>query len=147
MQLNLEPDFITNYWKNEDVKFYELLEQAGKVETWTLTHEPLFQNKLNEFTNTFKHIDKKIWAQQSENLIDLMSYMTISQFAFLLHYFDETFPGLSIHYVMEARTLTDCAASELFLKRLHFLATHKFLNKIFMPMRTRLVQELISPDS
>lgn len=144
--LNLDPDFINDYWKNEGLSFYELLEEVGKLETWTLTHDPIFQAKLKEFTEEFKDMTSTKWSTQSNEITQLMSYMTISQFAFFLHYIDISFPGLSFHYVMEARHNKNCKAGDLLLKRIKLLEEYNFLNKIFTPMRTRLIQGLIESD-
>jgi hypothetical protein len=146
LTLNLDPDFINEYWKNEGTECYKLLNEASKLETWTLTNEPIFQSKLKEFTEAYKDMTSPKWSTNSEQITELMTYMTISQFTFLLHYIDISFPGLSFHFVMEARHDENWRAGELLLKRIKLLKEYGFLNKIFAPMRTRLISGLIESD-
>lgn len=147
LTLNLDPDFIDQYWKIQGTECYRLLDEVSKIETWTLTHEPIFQAKLKEFVEIYKDLPSTKWGSESSRQItELMTYMTISQFAFLFHYIDNTFPGLAFHYVMDARHKEEWMAGELLLKRIKLLKEYGFLNKIFTPMRTRLISGLIESD-
>lgn len=146
LTLNLDPDFIEQYWKNEGIECYKLLNETSKLETWTLTDNPIFKAKLKEFTDIYRSCPTREWSDNSDEITDLMTYMTISQFAFFFHYIDSTYPGLSFHFVMEARHNSDWRAGELLLKRIKLLKEYGFLNKIFAPMRTRLISGLIESD-
>lgn len=145
--LNLDPNFINQYWEKEGLECYTLLNEASKLETWTLTNEPIFQAKLQEFVSIYKTAPSLQWSNNSDKITELMTYMNISQFALFFRYLDITFPGLSFHFVMEARDKEDWRAGELLLRRIKLLKEYGFLNKIFSPMRTRLISGLLESDN
>lgn len=148
LELNLDPNFINNYWQQKNSNFYKFLEEASKLETWTLTNNTLFQEQLNKLVESMKGWMTINWAKNDDNVIKLMGHMTISQFSFLLHYIDSKFPGLSFHYVMECRQIsTDSLDNkELFLERIKLINDSSFLNEILSPMRTRLIHSLIKEN-
>jgi hypothetical protein len=63
-----------------------------------------------------------------------------------LNWLDENFPGLSFHYVMEARHREDWEPGKLLLDRLKTIKTLSLLGMIFQPMRTRLISGLLEED-
>jgi hypothetical protein len=143
--LNLEPHFIKDYWNKLDPKFCQLLEETSKLETWSLTNDSLFQSKLIQLTEIAKDWTTLHWSRDSKKITELMGHMTISQFAFLFHYLDQKFSGLSFHYVMEARSSENWAAGELLLERMKLIKGWNSLGRIFSPLRTRLISGLLDP--
>ena len=146
LRLNLNPDFINRYWKSADIIFHDLLNDATKLETWTLTNEPSFQAKLKELTSSCVNFPTKHFVDNDNQVVEMMSYMNISQFAYFFHYLDNTYPGLSFHYIMETKHKENWLAGELLLKRITLIDQWGHLNKICSPVRTRLIHSILEAD-
>lgn len=143
--LNLTTDFVNNYWKNTDLKFYELIQQVERIEHWTIDNEET-NSLLNDLISKIPYLTKKTLAHFDEDFILLMSYLPFSKMCMLMHWFDDNHPGLSLHYVMATRQLS----GEQFLKltnRLRFINKTTFSHLIFSQWRVRLIKELLKNEN
>ena len=146
--LNLDSKFVENYWKNKDKNFYQLLSDASKLESWTLSYENnlKFKSKLTEFTKIAKDFPTKEWSSNSKEVTEIMALLPLLQFISFLHYLDLNFPGLSFHFIIEAKQSKIWLAGQLLIKRLQLVKEWKCLNMVFTPMRTRLISALLNDD-
>lgn len=145
MQLNLDSQYIDNYWKQHNIEFAKFLQQVSQLEKWTISSDLFFQNKINKFVEKCKKWEKANYAENSDEITQLMMYMNMSQFSYFLHYLD-TFPGMSFHYVMEARSKEDWEAGQLLLNRLRIINDFSYLGQLLFPTRTRLIRQLLIDD-
>lgn len=153
-KLTLEPKDINNYWKlhsldyadSLEVKFANFLQEISKLEKWTLTGDPVFQAKLNDFVDASQSWDIVDYSSKSNEILQLMMYMNITQFAYFFHYLDTQFAPLILSLIVESRSAEDSEPAQLLLHRLEIIDKAGHLKHVLSPVRATLLRNLISLD-
>lgn len=145
-KLNLSKSSVAYHWKTKDPRMSKILSKMEDVEPWTVDD---IESVAKEIVGFGKHLSTAKTIQLSRHYEDItvvMTYIFSGKSMRLLNWLDENFPGLSFHYVMEARHREDWEAGKLLLDRLKTIKTLSLLSQIFAPMRTRLISGLLEDD-
>jgi hypothetical protein len=141
-KLNLNQANVNFYWKGQDPKIAKIISVMEKVEHWVVDDIDAVSKELISIGKKMNTTDKAKLAKNSDQLIEVMAYITSGKALRLLNWLDENHSGLSFQYVMEARQ-TDDDTGKLLIDRLKTIKTLSLLNKVFSPSRTRLITELL----
>jgi hypothetical protein len=145
-KLNLNKNSVDFYWKNQDARMLKILSMMESVEVWALDNSEEVAKELCEFGKKMSIAKTSQLSRHSENITLVMTYIFSGKAMRLLNWIDENFPGLSFHYVMEARHREGWEPGRLLLDRLKTIKTLSLLGLIFAPMRTRLISGLLEDD-
>lgn len=145
-KLNLGKSNVDFYWKNKDPRMLKILTKMEQVEPWIVDNVPEVARQLVNFGKKIATIDSQKLSRHHEEITVIMTYIFSSKSMRLLNWLDDNFPGLSFHYVMEARQRENWEPGKLLLDRLKTISTLSLLNQIFAPMRTRLIGGLLEDD-
>lgn len=141
-KLNLNQANVNFYWKGQDPKIAKIISVMEKVEHWVVDDIDAVSKELINIGKKMNTTDKSKLAKNSDQLIEVMAYITSGKALRLLNWLDDNHSGLSFQYVMEARQ-TDDDTGKLLIDRLKTIKTLSLLNKVFSPSRTRLITELL----
>lgn len=94
------------------------------------------------FIKRLNNCDSSSLSKSIKSMIKILNRMPIFYFTLVLSQIDETFPGLSFHYVMEARQ-SDDIENIFFIKRLQGFKQNNLLNEIFASLRVNLITGLL----
>lgn len=141
-KLNLNQANVNFYWKGQDQKIAKIISVMEKVEHWVVDDIDAVSKELINIGKKMNTTDKSKLAKNSDQLIEIMAYITSGKALRLLNWLDDNHSGLSFQYVMEARQ-TDDDTGKLLIDRLKTIKTLSLLNKVFSPSRTRLITELL----
>lgn len=146
-KLNLNKKAVDFYWKGKDPRMLKILTMMEAVEPWVVDDVESVSKELVDFGKKISQAKTTQLSKNAEDIIVVMTYIFSSRSMRLLNWIDESFPGLSFHYVMEARSKEDWEAGRLLLDRLKTIKTLSLLALIFSPMRTRLISGLLDEDN
>ena len=145
-KLNLSKSVVDFYWKTQDQRMLKILNMMEAVERWVVDDVETVSKQLVAFgKQMFLAITGQL-SQHSDEITMIMTYIFSGKAMRLLNWLDENYPGLSFHYVMEAKQREDWEAGRLMLDRLKTIKTLSLLGMIFTPMRTRLISGLLEDD-
>ena len=82
-------------------------------------------------------------SQSVQSVTKILNRVSLLHFILILNQIDDSFPGLSFFYVMEARH-SDEIEGKFFIQRLRALEQKGLLGEIFAPMRCRLINGLLT---
>lgn len=145
-KLNLNKSSVDFYWKTKDPRMLKILNMMESVEPWVVDDVESVAKELVNFGKTLSNVKTGQLSRHSDEVTLLMTYIFSSKSLRLLNWLDDNYPGLSFHYVMEARQREDWEAGKLLLDRLKTIKTLSLLGLIFTPMRTRLISGLLDED-
>lgn len=145
-KLNLNKKNVDFYWKDKDPRMLKILTMMEAVEPWVVDDIESVSKELVDFGKKISSAKTNQLSDNTDSIVLLMTYIFSSRSMRLLNWIDDNFPGLSFHYVMEARQRDDWEAGKLLLDRLKTIKTLSLLPKIFAPMRTRLIANLLEDD-
>jgi len=145
-KLNLNKSSVEFYWKTKDPRMLKILNMMESVEPWVVDDVEAVAKELVSFGKILGNIKSGQLSKYSDEVTLLMTYIFSSKSLRLLNWLDDNYPGLSFHYVMEARQREDWEAGRLLLDRLTTIKTLSLLGLIFTPMRTRLISGLLEDD-
>lgn len=145
-KLNLNKNSVDFYWKNQDSRMLKILTMMESVEPWIVDDTESVARELINFGKKLSEVKTSTLSKHSDEITTVMTYIFSGKSMRLLNWIDENFPGLSFHYVMEARHNEDWEAGKLLLDRLKTIKTLSLLGLIFQPMRTRLISGLLEED-
>lgn len=146
-KLNLNKNAVDFYWKNKDQRMLKILSMMEAVEPWVVDDIESVSRELIEFGKKISQAKTTQLSKHAEDIIIVMTYIFSSRSMRLLNWLDENYPGLSFHYVMEARHKEDWEPGKLLLDRLKTIKTLSLLSLIFSPIRTRLISGLLDEDN
>lgn len=146
-KLNLNKNAVDFYWKAQDPRMLKILSMMESVEPWVVDDVESVARELVDFGKKISQAKTTQLSKTSEEITIVMTYIFSSKSMRLLNWLDENFPGLSFHYVMEARHREDWEPGKLLLDRLKTIKTLSLLGLIFSPMRTRLISGLLDEDT
>ncbi len=145
--LNLKKSIVNEYWKKTDPRLHRILNVMENVEHWTMDDIQSVDAALTEFGKKMDKTSKRTLATLSEEIINLMGYISSGKFFRLIKWMDESHPGLSVHFIMEARQLQqDWSPARLMLDRIQTIHSLQLMGKVFAPSRTRLIAELLKEE-
>ena len=145
--LNLKKSIVTEYWKKADTRLARIFAVMENVEYWVVDDVESVSQGLSDLGKRIDKTSKRTLASLSEELIFLMAYIASSKFFRMVKWMDETHPGLSVHYIMEARQMQqDWAPAKLMVDRIQTINSLHLMGKVFAPSRTRLIAELLKDD-
>lgn len=145
--LNLKKSIVEDYWKKTDPRLSRILNNMGTVEHWIVDDVETVAQALADLGKKMDKTSKKTLAGLSEELIFTMAYIASSKFFRMVKWMDETHPGLSVHYIMEARNMKDdWAPAQLMVDRIQTIHSLELMGKVFAPSRTRLIAELLKEE-
>lgn len=145
-KLNLTQSSVNFHWKNKDVRMLKILHLMEGVEPWILDEVDSVGKELALFGKKLNRAKTNQLSKHSEEITVIMTYIFSSKSMRLLNWLDENFPGLSFHYVMEARHREEWEPGKLLLDRLKTIKSLQLMNLIFAPMRTRLITGLLDDE-
>lgn len=145
-KLNLNKSAVDFYWKTQDKRMFKILSMMESVEPWIVDDVESIAKELVNFGRKISQAKTGQLSQHSEELTTVMTYIFSGKALRLLNWLDDNYPGLSFHYVMEARQREDWEAGRLLLDRLKTIKNLSLLGMIFTPMRTRLISGLLEED-
>lgn len=145
-KLNLNKTTVDFYWKTKDPRMFKILDMMEAVEPWVVDDVESVAKELVNFGKKMSIVKTGKLSQHSDEITMIMTYIFSGKAIRILNWLDDNFPGLSFHYVMEARQREDWEAGKLLLDRLKTIKTLSLLGMIFTPMRTRLISSLLEED-
>lgn len=145
-KLNLNKGAVDFYWKSQDPRMLKILSMMESVEPWVLDDVESVARELVEFGKKMGKVKNAQLSKASEDITTIMTYIFSGKSVRMLNWLDENYPGLSFHYVMEARHRDDWEAGRLLLDRLKTIKTLSLLGMVFSPTRTRLIAGLLDDD-
>ncbi len=145
-KLNLNKSAVDFYWKTQDKRMFKILSMMENVEPWIVDDVESIAKELVNFGRKISQAKTGQLSQHSEELTTVMTYIFSGKALRLLNWLDDNYPGLSFHYVMEARQREDWEAGRLLLDRLKTIKNLSLLGMIFTPMRSRLISGLLEED-
>lgn len=145
--LNLKKTIVGDYWKKTDVRLARILSVMENVEHWIVDDVESVAQALTDVGKKMDKTSKKTLASLSEELIFAMAYIASGKFFRMVKWMDESHPGLSVHYIMEARQMQgDWAPARLMVDRIQTINSLQLMGRVFAPSRTRLIAELLRDD-
>lgn len=145
--LNLKKSIVGEYWKKTDPRLARILGVMENVEHWIVDDVESVSNALADVGKKMDGASKKTLASLSEELIFAMAYIASGKFFRMIKWMDETHPGLSVHYIMEARQMQgDWTPAKLMVDRIQTIHSLQLIGKVFAPSRTRLIAELLRDE-
>ncbi|NCQ52314.1 hypothetical protein GW796_10615 [archaeon] len=145
-KLNLNKSAVDFYWKTQDQRMLKILSMMEAVEPWVVDDVESVAKELVSFGKKISLAKTGQLSQNSDDVTLVMTYIFSGKALRMLNWLDDNYPGLSFHYVMEARQREDWEAGRLLLDRLKTIKTLSLLGMIFTPMRTRLISGLLDDD-
>lgn len=145
-KLNLNKNSVDFYWKTQDPRMLKIITMMEAVEPWVVDDAESVARELISFGKKLSDTNTGQLSRHSDEITLIMTYIFSGKSMRLLNWLDENFPGLSFHYVMEARHREEWEAGKLLLDRLKTIKTLSLLGMIFQPMRTRLISGLLEED-
>lgn len=145
-KLNLNKSAVDFYWKTQDQRMFKILTMMENVESWIVDDVESIAKELVNFGKRISQAKTGQLSQHSDELTIIMTYIFSGKALRILNWLDDNYPGLSFHYVMEARQREDWEEGKLLLDRLKTIKTLSLLGMIFTPMRTRLIAGLLEED-
>lgn len=145
-KLNLNKSAVDFYWKTQDQRMFKILTMMENVESWIVDDVESIAKELVSFGKKISQAKTGQLSQHSDELTVIMTYIFSGKALRILNWLDDNYPGLSFHYVMEARQREDWEEGKLLLDRLKTIKTLSLLGMIFTPMRTRLIAGLLEED-
>jgi hypothetical protein len=145
--LNLKKSIVSEYWKKTDSRLARILSVMENVEHWIVDDVESVAQSLADVGKKMDKSSKKTLAALSEEVIFAMAYIASGKFFRMVKWMDESHPGLSVHYIMEARQLqSDWAPARLMVDRIQTINSLQLMGRVFAPSRTRLIAELLRED-
>ena len=102
-RLNLAKGAVNFHWKSIDPRMQKILTMMEAVEPWVVDDVEDVTNELLEFGKNIGKAKNTQLSEYSSDITTVMAYIFSSRSLRLLNWLDENYPGLSFHYVMEAR--------------------------------------------
>jgi|SRR5471032_2388819 len=144
--LNLKKSIVTDFWKRTDPRLARVLGVMENVEHWVVDDVEVVARKLAEAGKKMDQVSKETLAQVSEEVLFVMAYISCGKALRLLNWMDETHPGLSVHYIMEAKQTSEWGPGRLMVDRLQTVKGLSLMGRIFAPARMRLIERLLKED-
>lgn len=145
--LNLKRSIVGEYWKKTDPRLARILSVMENVEHWIVDDVESVAQALADVGKKMDKSSKRTLASLSEELIFAMAYIASGKFFRVVKWMDDSHPGLSVHYIMEARTMqNDWAPARLMVDRIQTIHSLQLMGRVFAPSRTRLIAELLRDD-
>lgn len=141
--LDLSPEGVRRYWLERAPSLAHLFAEVGKVEPWTLDHEPDIRDRLIRFGNTLSTTPgaaQRLEFARHSDLLHLLVFIDRAKAFLLLHWLDEHHDGLGSRLVM---TLVDAAEQmpgqevlhQTLVDGLRMLNNGPFFRELFDPKR------------
>jgi len=146
-ELSLNKSAVDFYWKTQDQRMFKIISMMENVEHWIVDDVESVARELINFGKKISNAKTVQLSQHSDEITLIMAYIFSGKALRLLNWLDDNYPGLSFHYVMEARQREDWEAGRLLLDRLKTIKTLSLLGMIFTPMRTKLISGLLEEDN
>lgn len=145
--LNLKKSIVGEYWKKTDPRLARILSVMENVEHWIVDDVESVAQALADVGKKMDKSSKRTLASLSEELIFAMAYIASGKFFRMVKWMDDSHPGLSVHYIMEARTMqNDWPPARLMVDRIQTIHSLQLMGRVFAPSRTRLIAELLRDD-
>lgn len=145
--LNLKKSVVGEYWRKTDPRLARILSVMENIEHWIVDDVESVAQALADVGKKMDKSSKKTLATLSEELIFAMAYIASGKFFRMVKWMDESHPGLSVHYIMEARQMQgDWAPAKLMVDRIQTINSLQLMGRVFAPSRTRLIAELLRDD-
>lgn len=145
-KLNLNKTAVDFHWKTTDKRMLKIMTMMEAVEPWIVDDVESVARELVNFGKKISIGKNGYLSRHSDEITFVMTYIFSGKALRMLNWIDDNFPGLSFHYVMEARQREDWESGRLLLDRLKTIKTLSLLQQIFAPMRTRLISGLLEED-
>lgn len=148
-KLNLNKSSVDFYWKSQDPRMLKILSMMEAVEPWVVDDVEFVAKELISFGRKMNGVSPEVLtsrlSNKSSDITTIMTYIFSGKSMRLLNWIDDNFPGLSFHYIMEARHREedDWEPGKLLLDRLKTIKTLSLMGLIFAPMRTKLISSLL----
>jgi hypothetical protein len=145
--LNLKKSIVGEYWKKTNSRLARILSVMENVEHWIVDDVESVAQALTDVGKKMDKSSKHTLASLSENVIYAMAYISSGKFFRMINWMDESHPGLSVHYIMDARQMqNDWAPARLMVDRIQTINSLQLIGQVFAPSRTRLIAELLRDD-
>lgn len=145
--LSLKKRMVEEYWQKTDRRMSKILNVMNNVEHWTKDDESAIKDKLSDFGGKLETAKRDVLSNIAEKLIHTMGYISAAKALRIMNWLDETHPGMSVHYTMEAKRLaTDLPTANIMIERLSTIRSLSLISKVFAPNRAKLINELLKDD-
>ena len=144
--LNLKKSIVTEYWKKADPRMARILSVMENVEHWTVDDTQSVADAISDLAKKMDKSSKETLAKLSEELLYVMGYISSSKALRMVKWMDESHPGLSVHYIMEARQMQEWPPARLLLDRLQTIKSLSLMGKVFAASRTKLIAALLKDE-
>lgn len=144
--LNLKKSIVSDYWKKTDPRLARILSVMENVEHWVVDDAQSVSDAISELAKKMDKTSKETLAKLSEELIYLMAYISSGKSLRMVKWMDESHPGLSVHYIMEARQMQEWPPARLMLDRLQTIKSLSLMGRVFAPSRTKLIAALLKEE-
>lgn len=101
--------------------------------------------QFNDLIHRIVQIEPRYIAKAFENLLVILNRLKIYQFTSLFNIIDLRSSGLSLHFIIEAKSNRDME-SKFFLNRLNKLNNENKLELVFNPLKINMVKQLLDDD-
>lgn len=144
--LSLKKSIVNEYWKKQDSRLSRIFTVMENVEHWTVDEVESVSRALEDLAIKINKASKAKIGDISEEMIQLMAYISSSKSSRILNWMDETHPGISVHYVMKSKELENWPEAEILIDRLQTIKSLSLMSKVFTPSRTRIISELLKEE-
>lgn len=141
--LELNKRSVDMFWKNKDNRLYKIVSVMEGVEPWVVDDVESVAKQVVLFGAKMGSVKISQLSVHHKEMTTVMTYICCGKALRMLNWIDNKFPGVSFHYVVEARDAVDWDAGKLLLDRLSTIKSLDLLAKIFTPMRTRLISGVL----
>ena len=115
-KLNLNKNSVDFYWKTLDPRMLKILNMMEAVEPWVVDDAESVARELISFGKRLSDANTGQLSRHSDEITLIMTYIFSGKSMRLLNWLDENYPGLSFHYVMEARHREDWEAGKITIR-------------------------------
>jgi hypothetical protein len=137
--LELNKKNVDMFWKTQDPRLYKIISVMEGVEPWVLDDVESVARKIVLMGAKLAVLKTNNLSELNQQMTTIMAYICSGRALRIINWIDSKYPGVTFHYVVEARDATDWSAGKLLLDRLTTIKSLNLMFKILTPMRARLI--------
>lgn len=141
----LKQSSVNIYWKQQDPRLSKVLNLMHSAEPWVVDEIDSVSRELVNFGKRLGDVRAGQLSNGSSEVTTVLAYISSSKAMRVFNWLDDTFPGLSFFYVMEARN-QDWDPGRLLLDRLNTIRTLNLLSSLFAPSRADFIISLLEEN-
>lgn len=143
--LELNKKNVDMFWQTQDKRLAKIISVMEEVEPWVVDDVESVAKQMVLFGAKMASLKTSQLSECDKEMTTIMAYVCCGRAFRILNWIDVKYPGVSFHYVVEARDAKDWDPGKLLLDRLSTLKSLELLFQVFTPMRARLISGLLGP--